>query len=81
MNMNPKLLDNALLLRLIAVALFTLALMSCDRYSAHGSGENSIYYWRTTLKLSDEERNFLKKHDIRKVYVRFFDVDRCYDPS
>lgn len=77
--MNPKLLDNALLLRLIAVALFTLALMSCDRYSAHGSGENSIYYWRTTLKLSDEERNFLKKHDVRKVYVRFFDVDRCYD--
>lgn len=37
--------------------------------------ENAIYYWRTTFKLDDYEKEFLKKNDIRKMYVRFFDVD------
>lgn len=35
---------------------------------------NSIYYWRTTFNPSNEELEFLKKHDIRRMYLRLFDV-------
>lgn len=34
----------------------------------------AVYYWRTVLKLDSAERQFLSRHDIRKMYVRFFDV-------
>lgn len=37
--------------------------------------DNAIYYWRTTFKLDDYEKEFLNKNGIRKMYVRFFDVD------
>ena len=35
---------------------------------------NSVYYWRTDLHLDSMERAFLKRHDIDKVYCRYFDV-------
>lgn len=34
----------------------------------------AVYYWRTTFTLDSTERAFLKQHDVRKMYVRFFDV-------
>ncbi len=34
----------------------------------------SVYYWRGTLRLDAMERAFLKEHDVRKVYLRLFDV-------
>ena len=34
-----------------------------------------VYYWRTTFELNDYERDFLQRNQIRKLYVRFFDVD------
>ena len=36
---------------------------------------NSIYFWKTRFELGDYEQSFLKEHDIRRMYVRFFDVD------
>lgn len=52
-------------------------LTSCggSSVSSSGAGNNSIYYWRTTFTLNQAERDFLKKHAINKIYVRFFDVD------
>lgn len=35
---------------------------------------NSVYYWRTDLRLDSTERVFLKQYDIKKVYCRYFDV-------
>ena len=35
---------------------------------------NSVYYWKTTFRLQDEERKFLTDHKIQKLYLRFFDV-------
>lgn len=50
--------------------------MSCqDNSSVRNNRENSIYYWRTTFSLSDKEKEFLKTHDVKKIYMRFFDVD------
>ena len=35
---------------------------------------NSVYYWRTDLRLDSVERAFLKQYNINKVYCRYFDV-------
>ena len=39
------------------------------------SGGNAVYYWKTTFQLNDTERRFLQTHHIKKIYLRFFDVD------
>ena len=35
---------------------------------------NSIYYWRTTFELTATDKAFLQRHDIRRIYLRMFDV-------
>ena len=36
---------------------------------------NSIYYWRTTFQVTDSEQAFLREHNIKRLYLRMFDVD------
>lgn len=36
---------------------------------------NSVYFWKTRFVLNDYESSFLKEHEVRRVYVKFFDVD------
>ena len=45
---------------------------TCKNYSA-------VYYWKTTFRLSVEEREFLTTHKIERLYLRYFDVAR--DPD
>ena len=33
-----------------------------------------IYHWKTTFNISDEDSNFIKEHNIKRLYVRMFDV-------
>jgi hypothetical protein len=40
---------------------------------------NSIYYWKTTFKLSDEERKFLAEYQVNRLYLRYFDVYHDFD--
>ena len=62
------------------LAAFIICMCALTGVTGCGSGtsaqerSNSIYYWRTTFTLSDEERNFIERHDIGKIYMRFFDV-------
>jgi hypothetical protein len=35
----------------------------------------AFYYWKTTFKLSDYEKQALKTHKINRLYIRLFDVD------
>ena len=45
---------------------------------------NSVYYWRTDLRLDSTERVFLSQYNINKVYCRYFDVvmnDDATEPS
>ena len=37
--------------------------------------KNAIYYWKTVFRLTEYDRQFLKRHHIRKIYLRMFDVD------
>lgn len=64
---------------LIISLLISITLLSCTGSLSLKNGEgNSIYYWRTTFSLSNSEKEFLREHDIKKIYMRFFDVDRVY---
>jgi hypothetical protein len=36
--------------------------------------QNSIYYWRTTFDIDSTEVAFLERHNIKRLYVRMFDV-------
>ncbi len=52
-----------------------ILLAICGCTSRHETSHNAIYYWRTTLDLTQAERDFLKDHDIDWLYLRYFDVD------
>ena len=59
----------------MAVVLTSLSLTGC-RGNKGDTGEqiNSVYYWRTTFSLSTDERQFIRDNNIRRMYVRYFDV-------
>lgn len=42
---------------------------------------NAIYYWRTTFELSAADKSFLQRHDIRRIYLRMFDVAAELNPD
>ena len=53
------------------LSITTIALLSaCTRQQQ----QNAVYYWRTTFKLDNTERDFLKEHKISRMYIRYFDV-------
>lgn len=58
-------------------ALMLMCLAGCQQKCSNnqlGISGNAIYYWRTTFSLNDYEKNFLKAHQIKRIYIRFFDV-------
>lgn len=71
------------LLLLLAAWLPIIILPACRDIPSDAccQGGNGIYYWRTTFSLSDDERAFLKKHGVNKLYIKFFDVERDYKVS
>jgi hypothetical protein len=61
--------------------LLLLAVSACKRAATEDvvavqDKGNSIYFWKTTFKLSDEERVFLSDNQIQRLYLRYFDVGR-----
>lgn len=36
--------------------------------------ERGIYHWKTTFDLSQEDTAFIRRHDIKRLYIRMFDV-------
>lgn len=40
-----------------------------------------VYYWRTTLNMTEKERAWLKEHHIRRLYLRLFDVVLSDSPT
>ena len=63
-------------------------LMGCSKSTSKGNGENNsitfhfthepsnaIYHWKTTFCPNTYERDFIKSHQIKRMYLKFFDVD------
>lgn len=59
--------------RSLAWLMFTLCVVGCKRGDVLPD-ENAVYYWRTEWRCDSVESAFLEKHEIRKVYCRYFDV-------
>lgn len=65
----------------------TLLITSCGKQRPQDRSLeecNSVYYWRTDLRLDSTEKAFLNKYHINKVYCRYFDVvmnDNATEPS
>ena len=62
-----------ILMALVAIA----ALPGCGKRverSGNFAPVNSIYHWKTTFAPDSSEIDFLKKHDVGRLYIRMFDV-------
>ncbi|PXY40226.1 hypothetical protein DMB65_14275 [Flavobacterium cheongpyeongense] len=55
----------------VLVLLFFL-LISC---SENNKPIVSFYYWKTIFKLSETEKETLRENNVRKIYIRYFDID------
>lgn len=51
-----------------------LVLSGCNREKE--KAVRSMFYWSTDFNIDREKASFLKRHNIKKLYVRFFDVVR-----
>ena len=70
--------------RLLYFLFLISVLVSCRDQAANNAQRSSecikqdsgrgIYFWKTKFNLNDYELDFLKKHDITRLYVKFFDV-------
>ena len=68
--------------KILTIVLLFASLLSCrqasttnkDAESHSSTSLNGIYYWKTRFHLNDYELDFLKKHEIFRIYVKMFDV-------
>lgn len=58
----------------ICFLLFAFYLLGCTQHPMK-EVTRGVYFWKTNFSLNEEEINWIKKNDIRKIYLRFFDVD------
>ncbi len=66
---------------IIAVAAMLAGLLACGN-GQDGPGLHSAYYWSTTFKLDDGQRQFMSRHGVKRLYVRYFDVvDNAGEPQ
>lgn len=67
---------------LLMSAVLTMA-ASCSgngqKVDVDASHHRSIYYWKTSFEIGQEEQSFLDRHDIDRIYLRMFDVDAKED--
>ena len=59
--------------------ILAIAAASCNSRSAQSAPPehqevNSVYYWKTVLQLDSAELAFMANHDVRRIYLRMFDV-------
>lgn len=66
------------LFTLLASILFLTAI-SCSNKASTTSNDpevsgNAVYYWKTVFNIDSTEMKFLRHHDIKRIYLRLFDV-------
>lgn len=71
----------AVLVLTVIFIVYRISLSSSSGLEETAKQGNSVYYWRTNFSLNEDEWNFLKDNEIKKMYVRFFDVDVNHNPK
>lgn len=72
-----------LLLKIFMAFLAFAALQGCghrvEEPACEAGHVNSIYHWKTVFDLDSAETAFLQKHDVKRIYLRMFDVATEHD--
>ena len=55
-----------------------MCMMGCDRQpqTLTDVPQRAIYHWKTTFNPTDYEWRFMQEHNVKRLYLRLFDVDR-----
>ncbi len=70
------------MLKLFRQSLFCLLALlctTCRNTEEEPMAGRAFYHWKTVFELSPEEKNYLEKLQVTRLYLHFFDVD--LDPS
>ena len=65
---------NTIFFSLFAVLLSTLLMTGCNSNTIVQPSKRAVYIWTTQINMDSTKLQFLKNHDISRMYVRFFDV-------
>ncbi|TRX30425.1 hypothetical protein FNW52_20260 [Flavobacterium sp. ZT3R18] len=57
--------------------LFLFCFISCFFFSCQQKEKPTIsfYYWKTIFRLSPKEKNTLSSNQVKRLYIRYFDID------
>jgi len=59
-------------IKILAIALILCLFSSCSNPKPP---EISFYYWKTTFKLNDTEKKTLAENNVKRLFIRYFDID------
>jgi hypothetical protein len=59
--------------KIIIYMFLSIGLFSCTKKESKLT-QPAFYYWKSTFKLTEIERNTLKNNQIKRLYVKFFDI-------
>lgn len=59
----------------VIIAIVSIAYSFPLRKKNSANQQNAVYYWHTTFELNEVEKQFLQENNIKKMYIRFFDVE------
>ena len=58
----------------IFMIVLAISITSCKNETPNGQSSNSVYFWKSWVNLSDAENRFLVDNNVKRVYLRFFDI-------
>lgn len=61
-------------LKLLLFFLLPVLVGCAAKHEPPKPSENGIYYWKTIFSLTDWDKDFLREHQLEKMYLRLFDV-------
>jgi hypothetical protein len=87
---NMKKLMLGIIIQLLVLSFCMPTLIGCRENVKSDAGSlssfthepcNAVYHWKTVLNPNAYEMDFMKKHHVKRMYVKFFDVstDNLYD--
>lgn len=55
---------------IVVMALLAVSLLSCGGRRGN-SAVRSVYYWSTTLSIDSVKQQFMRRHNVSRMYLRY----------
>lgn len=65
--------SNSMKYKTLLLIILTFTLSACQK-KPQKQLETAFYYWKSNFKLSDLEKNTFAENQVRKLYIKFFDI-------